>query len=108
MARPEQSLLRKDAGLLRYSGSSRAGSLDELVFREGTAHQPSSTTSFLGPGFGASDDGRVAGHPRWMKMGSAAVLRSAKLGTGESEDGVAPGALRDSELCREHVDQTLD
>jgi hypothetical protein len=57
---------------------------------------------------GNSDDGRVAGHPRRMKMGSAAALRSAKLGTGESEDGVAPGALRDSELCRERVDQTLD
>ena len=62
----------------------------------------------LGMGFGDSDDGRVAGHPRRMKMGSAAALRSAKLGTGESEDSVAPGALRDSELCREHVDQTLD
>ena len=43
-----------------------------------------------------------------MKMGSAAALRPAKLGTAESEDSVAPGALRDSELCREHVDQTLD
>jgi hypothetical protein len=43
-----------------------------------------------------------------MKMGSAAALRPANLGTGESEDSVAPGALRDSELCREHVDQTLD
>jgi hypothetical protein len=57
---------------------------------------------------GDSDDGRFAGHPRRMKMGSAAALRSAKLGTAESEDSVAPGALRDSELCREHVDQTLD
>ncbi len=43
-----------------------------------------------------------------MKMGSAAALKPAKLGTSESEDSVAPGALRDSELCREHVDQTLD
>src|SRR5262249_4040923 len=29
-----------------------------------------------------------------MKMGSAAALRPAKLGTCESEDSVAPGALR--------------
>jgi hypothetical protein len=43
-----------------------------------------------------------------MKMGSAAALKPTKLGTCESEDSVAPGALRDSELCREHVDQTLD
>jgi hypothetical protein len=43
-----------------------------------------------------------------MKMGSAAALKPTKLGICESEDSVAPGALRDSELCREHVDQTLD